>query len=160
MCGCDDGRNAYVAVVTDGRSGARPAGQDRPSTTYTGSATGSNSLAEKLRDVARTLQNESGVERMLKAIIAVAADTVPGAESASISVLRKRHVNETLAATDHLARAADQAQTDAGEGPYLGSVSERRTVRLLDMSAETRWPEFAARAREVGSGSMLVSGSS
>jgi GAF domain-containing protein len=48
-----------------------------------------------------------------------------------------------------------QAQYDTGLGPCLDAVYEQQTVRLADMTAEDRWPEFTRRATHLGVRSML-----
>jgi GAF domain-containing protein len=131
-------------------------GRGRPSTSYTGGASGWNELAEKLSALSRTLQNEADLATTLQGIVAAATDTVPGAEYASISAVRKRREVHTVAATGDLPRAIDQAQYDTGQGPCLSSLYDHRTVRLPDMSTEARWPEFATRAKDIGARSMLA----
>jgi GAF domain-containing protein len=136
-------------------NGQRP-GRGKPSTAYTGEEAGWNELAEKLGELARSMQDEKGLEHTLEAIVHAAAETVPGADEASItSVVRRREV-QTIAATSPLPRSVDQAQYETGQGPCLSSLYEGQTVRLSDMRSEPRWPEFAARASELGVGSMLA----
>ena len=142
--------------MTKGANGDRRTGRGEPSADYTGETSGWNELAEKLSDLSRTLQDTKDVEGTLKAIVRAAADTVPGVEHASISSVVKRREVRTLAATGDLPRAVDQAQYDTSQGPCLDSLYEQQTVRLPDMATETRWPEFAAQAHEVGLGSMLA----
>lgn len=143
-------------MVTEGSSSAPAADRGNPSTSYTAAATGWDELAGKLSVLARALQDETGVDATLRAIVAAATDTVPGAESASIAAVRKGREVATLVATGDLSRAVDQAQYDTGQGPGLDSLYQRRTVRLSNMAAASQWPLFAARARGIGLGSMLV----
>jgi GAF domain-containing protein len=145
-----------VPEVIESGSGARPSGRGKPSTSYTGEAAGWNVLAEQFSALSRTLQNETDVAATLQAIVVAATDTVPGVDYASISAVRKRREVITLAATGELARAVDQAQYDTGQGPCLTSLYDQQTVRLPDMSAEPRWPAFAARAHDLGARSMLA----
>ena len=126
-----------------------------PSTSDTGGTSGQNLLADQLGELARSLEAEDDVEATLLAIVHSAVGTVPGAEHASISSVKKRQEVHTLAATDQLPRAGDRAQYEAGEGPCLDSLYDQKTVRLPDMSTEQRWPEFAKRADELGTASML-----
>jgi GAF domain-containing protein len=142
--------------VTDGENGDRTTDRGKPSANYAGEASGWNELAEKLSDLSRTLHEQKNVDGTLEAIVRAATDTVPGAEHASISAVVKRREVQTLVSTGRLPRAVDQAQYDTGQGPCLDSLYEQRTVRLPDMATETRWPRFAAQAREVGLGSMLA----
>ena len=82
----------------------------KPSTAYTGQAAGWNELAEKLSDLARSMQDERGLEHTLDVIVLSAAETVPGADEASISAVSRRRAVRTIAATGALPRAVDQAQ--------------------------------------------------
>jgi GAF domain-containing protein len=146
-------------VAGNGRAGqalVRAPGRGEPSPAYEGQDSGWNELAEKLGELSRTLQEEEDVDATLAAIVSAAVHTVPGVEHASISAVAKRREVRTRAATSELAASIDQIQYDTGEGPCLDSLYENQTVRLGDMEAETRWPTFAARARERGVASMLA----
>lgn len=112
-------------------------------------------LADRLSEIARSLEDEQDVQHTLDAIVQSCVDTVPGATSASISRVRQREVT-TLASTDELARANDQAQYDTGEGPCLDSLKERSTVHLPDMASEQQWPAFTERSQALGVRSMLA----
>jgi GAF domain-containing protein len=50
----------------------------------------------------------------------------------------------------------DEAQYETGQGPCLSSLYEHQTERLSDMRDCQRWPNLAARASELGVGSMLA----
>ena len=113
-------------------------------------------LAQQLSDLARDLEHESDVEGTLVAIVHAAVGTVPGAQHVSISAIKRRRQVHTLAATSDLSTAIDVAQYETGQGPCLDALYQQLTVRLPDMAAEQRWPEFSRRARELGAGSMLA----
>src|SRR5215207_7697159 len=59
----------------------------------------------------------------------------------------------TMASTDDVAAALDEAQYDVGDGPCLTAAREERLVRIDAISADLRWPRFrrAAMARGVTS---------
>jgi GAF domain-containing protein len=106
------GSNGSVA----GDGGSR----GRPSAAYRGQDVDPNDLAETLGRLARSLQDQADVGQTLTAVVhAAAADTVPGAEEASISAVIRRREVRTLAGTGELAEAVDQAQYDTGDGPCL-----------------------------------------
>ncbi|HEY0000516.1 MAG TPA: GAF and ANTAR domain-containing protein [Actinoplanes sp.] len=105
--------------------------------------------------MARSLQSEGSFEQTLDAIVSGAAHTVPGAERAGLTAVQGRRKVSTVAATDDLVREVDRAQYETGQGPCLDAAYERRTVRLADMAAEDRWPDFSRRALELGVRSML-----
>jgi len=137
-------------------STGRERSRGRPSADYTGETGGWNVLAEKLSELARSMQDEKGLENTLTAIVHAAAETVPGADEASISAVRGRREVRTVAASGELAPAVDQAQYQTGQGPCLDSLYEHQTQRLSDMRDCQRWPKFAARASQLGVGSMLA----
>jgi GAF domain-containing protein len=115
-----------------------------------------NRLADRLASLARELQQEDDVEATLQAIADAATGAVPGATHASISAIRKRREVQTLAASGEIPRQVDQAQYDTQQGPCLDTLYDQETVRLPDLAAESRWPDFTKRASALGIGSMLA----
>jgi GAF domain-containing protein len=114
------------------------------------------SLAERLSALAQAMQAADSVQSTLDAIVQAAVVTVPGAQYASLSAVRGRREVVTVASTGELARAVDQAQYEAGEGPCLDALYHRASVRLPDLAVESRWPDFVTRARQLAVGSMLA----
>ena len=114
-----------------------------------------HALAGRLGELARTLERESDLDETLEAIVRTAAETVPGAQHASISTVRRRREVHTVAATGELPRAVDDAQYETGQGPCLDTLFEKQTERLPDVAGDKRWPDFGKRASELGAGSML-----
>ena len=112
-------------------------------------------LATMLSDVAQSLQQEPDLQETLQAIVDAAVEAIPGAQHVSVSSVTKRREVHTLATTDDLPKAVDQAQYETGQGPCLDTLYEQRTERIPDMAAEERWPAFTARAQDLGVGSML-----
>jgi GAF domain-containing protein len=131
-----------------------PEQRGQPSTQYTGRVA-RNDLAEVLGDLARTLQDEQDVDRLLNDIAVAAVDTVPGAEHAGLMVVEARRNVTTRAATAALVIQVDQAQYRTGQGPCLNAMYEQHTVRLSDMATDSRWPDFSREALASGVRSML-----
>jgi anti-anti-sigma regulatory factor len=115
----------------------------------------SNSLAQVLSDMARSLHDQDKLDDTLNAITAAAVNTVPGAEYAGLMVVHGRRRIESTAMTADLVAAVDQAQYATGEGPCLTAIDAPPIVRVTDMAHETRWPEFSRRAVQLGVLSML-----
>jgi GAF domain-containing protein len=111
---------------------------------------GQANLAEVLSDVARSLDAEQGMDEVLQAITASSVATIPGADYAGISLVKAKREIESVAATEDIVRRADQAQEEAGEGPCLDAVWEHDTFRVDDLEDEQRWPNYRARALELG----------
>ena len=109
----------------------------------------------RLGELARSLQGLDDVDATVRAIVAAAVDTVPGATCAGLSVSTRGQVS-TIVVTDEVVSRVDQAQRDTGEGPAITSLRQRRTNRVDDMATETQWPRFAVRATQAGVGSMVA----
>lgn len=112
-------------------------------------------LAVALSRIARSLEHTGDLQATLEAIVCAAIGTVPGAQHASISEVKKRREVTTPVSTGELPRQVDQAQYDAGEGPCLDVLYTRQTVHVTDMATEQRWPGFSRKASQLGVGSML-----
>ena len=130
-------------------------GQGRPSSSYTGPASGFEDLAVTLGELARSLHEQGSVDDTLHSIVTAAVGTVPGAEYAALSVIEARRTVQTRAGTADVVYRVDQVQYDTGEGPCLDALYQQHTVRLSDMAAETRWPQFTDRVAKLGIASML-----
>jgi GAF domain-containing protein len=111
-------------------------------------------LAEVLGRIARELQVGENLDETIAAIVAAAVDTVPGAEHGGISEVRGRRIEPSYT-DDPLIAQIDRAQTESGQGPCLEAAHEQKLVRVDDLTTEARWPEFTARARDLGVGSMM-----
>ncbi|MDQ4092812.1 MAG: GAF and ANTAR domain-containing protein [Actinomycetota bacterium] len=129
--------------------------QGQPSSSDEGGYQGHDQLAQQLSDIARNLHREDTLQDTLMGIVGAAVANVPGAQFAGITVVKARREVSTQAWSDEVVRDCDRAQYETGQGPCLDSVYEKQTVRLSDMHAEQRWPEFTRRATEYGIGSML-----
>jgi GAF domain-containing protein len=113
-------------------------------------------LGAVMSRVSRQLQEEHGdVEATLQAITANAVRVVPHAEECSISYVLGRSKVEPRASTSDVPREVDALQGRLGQGPCLDAVWECETVRVDDVGADERWPEFAKQASRLGVGSMM-----
>lgn len=57
---------------------------------------------------------------------------------------------ETVAPTSELLRTLDHAQQQLGQGPCVAAALNNLVVRSEDLRSESRWPQFAAAAVDVG----------
>ena len=121
-----------------------------------GDVAAAHDLGEMMSRAARALQEEHGdVEGTLDAITTLAVATVPNAEDCSISYVFARKRVEPRAATSELPGKVDALQGEIGQGPCLEAVWEQEVVRVDDVRADERWPQFAAKASDLGVGSMM-----
>jgi hypothetical protein len=115
-------------------------------------------LAERLTEVARSLQEQGSVERTLRVIVDTAPDFVEGAGHAGITALRDNRTLDSPAYTDELVLHLDRVQSEVGEGPGMTAAGRDEVLRIDDMATEERWPKFAERAAGLGVGSMIACG--
>lgn len=94
-------------------------------------------------------------DELLSGIAGLAAQLVPGAVAASLTLLEHDRVI-AAAATDDAVRAADQDQCEHDTGPALAALRARQLVHAHDLAGDQRWPAFAATALRHGLRSALA----
>ncbi|MDG9710246.1 GAF and ANTAR domain-containing protein [Streptomyces sp. DH10] len=113
--------------------------------------------AEQMALLARDLLAQDSVQATLDEIAASAVKLVEGCDAAGILAVRKGRA-VTLAACGDLAQESDRLQGELGEGPCFDLARRRdgeRLYRIADLTQpQPAWERFAARARELGVGSM------
>ena len=88
-------------------------------------------------------------------VVHLARAMVPGADEATITMVRKDRHCYSAAATSALASDFDLLQDETGEGPCLDAIWQQETVRVDDLARDPRWPVLGPRAADRGVGSML-----
>ncbi|SIR61064.1 GAF and ANTAR domain-containing protein [Williamsia sterculiae] len=113
-------------------------------------------LPARMASVARLLRQESrDSPTILRAISASAVQSIPGAEYASVTLVGDDSELASSAIVGDLAAESDRLQAELNEGPCIRAALDSDTISIERMATETRWPEFSARAAEIGIGSML-----
>lgn len=112
-------------------------------------------VATHLSDLARSIHQEPS-EIILKEVIDEAIEIIPGTDFASLSLVTQQQNIESVAPSAQLPHELDEAQSRLGQGPCLDAIYRERMIRVPDMAAETRWPEFSREAVQSGVGSMLA----
>jgi GAF domain-containing protein len=108
-------------------------------------------IAQALSTLARTLASDRSVDATLGAIVASAAQTVPGANAAGISYLEGRGRVTVRAQSDPLITDVDDLQTVAQQGPCIEVLTVGYDqVRADDLRTDPRWPQFCHGAVERG----------
>ena len=105
--------------------------------------------AAALAALARHVLEGSSLDDALCHVSQVAVDTLPGADEASVTLLRDG-VPTTFGATSGLPVAADERQYDAGRGPCLAAAEANQPVIVIDMRTEGRWPDAASGVADEG----------
>jgi hypothetical protein len=112
-------------------------------------------LARALADAARSLDEQVSLEATVRQVASLARTIVPGVDAAGLSVAGGGLLH-TAAATDDLAAAGDAAQYETAEGPCLEAAWDQHAIHIDDLTRDRRWPQFTARARHLGIGSLLA----
>jgi len=81
---------------------------------------------------------------ILARITMAAVDELPSVHHAGVTLLGKHGVIRSLAATNGHPLVLDNIQRHCGDGPSF--TADGHVTVIDDLTAETRWPEFTARA--------------
>ncbi|PRY47483.1 GAF domain-containing protein [Geodermatophilus tzadiensis] len=111
-------------------------------------------MEELLRDLARITQVGRPVGDVLTDIVQAGERGIPGAEAASVTLLRGDTAS-TAAYSGEMALHAEELEYERGHGPCLDAGRGGVVLRVDDMGSEQRWPDYAARVTEVGVRSSL-----
>jgi len=103
------------------------------------------SSCRRIAKASRALHDELDASSTMQRAVHLAAELVPVAEDACISIARKGVIVATAAWTRDHALDAEQLQFAVGDGPLLRDVWEHEVVCSSDLVAEDRWPGWVAR---------------
>lgn len=106
-------------------------------------------LAEAAREIHP--DRSEALEQTAASITSTALTLIPGATSAAITVVDRRHRTiQTLAATDDTPAALNRIQQQAQAGPCLTVLWDEPLVHAKDFRSDQRWPEYSRAAGELG----------
>lgn len=100
-------------------------------------------LTEFVRDL--QLKPPAYGDTRLTGLVRSAAESVPGAQYASLTITGPRSL-ETPSATDRYPLLLDEIQRREGEGPCLSAAWEQHTIRIDDLTVDGRWPRYQREA--------------
>jgi GAF domain-containing protein len=100
-------------------------------------------------ELARVPLVERELSDVLSDITGVALRALPGAEAASITLMRDSK-GFTAAYVGSMALDADELQYERGYGPCLDAAEGGQVLRIDDMNSEQRWPGYARAAADHG----------
>ncbi len=106
------------------------------------------------RDLSQVVLADRPLNQVLGEVTDIAARSVPGAESTSITLVRGNKAF-TAAHTGEMALAADELQYEQGHGPCMDAGRGGVLLRVDDMRTEQRWPDYVARVLPTGVRSSL-----
>lgn len=93
------------------------------------------------------------LEPMLRRLCAAAADNVPGAAFAGLTMLERDGTLSSHGVSDPTIAELDRIQAELGEGPCVDTIRQPAVTTVLvdDFAVEDgRWPRFAPAARDHG----------
>ena len=114
----------------------------------------SQSLSALHQELARVVLVDRELHEVLTEIVQTSRRAINGAEATSITLIRDER-GYTAAYDGQLAMDADELQYQRGYGPCLDAGRSGELFLVTDMSAEERWPDYAAHATALGVGSSL-----
>ena len=106
-------------------------------------------ILDALHQLSLILESEDAFDRTLATVVDLSVSTVPGCDSAGITVRIDGH-DRTAAASDHYALEIDKIQYQTSEGPCLTALESGELQHIEDVSEETRWPRFRELAADQG----------
>lgn len=92
---------------------------------------------------------------LVSQILGEAVRIVPAARDAGLIVTDPQRNLNTVFASGPAPRELDDLQIRLGTGPCLTAARKQIVVRMHDVAADTRWPEFCRAAQQRAVGSML-----
>ncbi|OBB99234.1 GAF and ANTAR domain-containing protein [Mycobacterium sp. 852002-40037_SCH5390672] len=100
-------------------------------------------LTELVRDLQQNMPADG--RPTLDALVHGAAESVPGAQHAGVTIATRRYL-DTPSATDQYPTVLDGIQERQGEGPCLSAAWDQHTIRIDDLAADARWPRYRREA--------------
>ncbi|MGV8965862.1 MAG: GAF domain-containing protein [Cellulomonas sp.] len=113
-------------------------------------------LNEQLADAARSFEAETGKQNLLDRGVAIATEIFSGCDYAGVSIVHRKGVIDTPAATNKAVRLLDELQFTLKEGPCSDAIWSGETVHAADLARDPRWPRWGPRVvADLGVASML-----
>jgi hypothetical protein len=82
------------------------------------------------------------VPALLREVIEGAAELVPGAQYAGVTVIQRRRLGETAAATHRYPVLIDEIQNRCQQGPGLSAGALQESIRVDNLVGDDRWPLY------------------
>jgi GAF domain-containing protein len=111
-------------------------------------------VQELWRELSRVVLVDRTLDEVLGDITVLAAAGIPGADAASITLIRGDRAF-TAAHHGEMALAADELQYERGYGPCMDAGRGNVVLRVDDMRQESRWPDYVSRVLDTGVRSSL-----
>ena len=102
-----------------------------------------------LAHLARIVLAEETLDSVLSKVVELTKQVIATADEVSLTLVRRGRA-ETAAYTGVMAMQADERQYGLDSGPCLDAGRGGEILLITDMRTETRWPDYAAQAVQVG----------
>jgi GAF domain-containing protein len=98
----------------------------------------------RIAEIVRALHDraEGDSDTVIAELAEHAAQEIPGAKYAGVTVTTDRKRIDTPAATHPYPLILDDIQQRHGEGPCLASAWEKKTFHIADLEKDFRWPRY------------------
>jgi GAF domain-containing protein len=106
-------------------------------------------LSKSLSRLAGVVLTEETSDAILNLVVTLARSTIKGADGAGVTIMRNDKFT-TAAHSDPIVREVDAFQYELRDGPCLSAMMEGKQTRIESTVHETRWPQFAPRAKAKG----------
>ena len=127
-----------------------------PRTAGAGTDSRASAPARAVDELASVLVDEQDLPHLLCRVAELAVRTIAHCTAASVTLVQAG-LPTTVAQTAQLALDADHAQYTSGQGPCLDAMRLQQITRFRgDEDNSTRWPHFAASARDLGVSDVLA----
>ena len=111
-------------------------------------------IAAVLRELTAQLIASDDLDDALVRLVDTTADLIEGPSWCDVTLIRAGGPTTAAASVGLPDLGEDQYRT--GEGPSIQAIRTREVVLSTDLSKDTRWPEWSARARGGGVHGVLV----
>jgi len=122
---------------------------------HVGEAQTDERLLELLGSMALELSDTGDLQETMQRVVDLAENVLEHCDGVSLMLISKGGKIETPASSSQTAYDSDMAQYETGEGPCLDAIRDHRTIMMNDLAQDDRWPDYRARALELGVRSML-----
>lgn len=112
-------------------------------------------LLERIGSIALALSEADTLQDTLQRVVDLGEDLLEHCDGVSLMLISKGGKIDTPAYSSPAAHDSDMAQYATQEGPCLDAIKDQRTVVINDLETEERWPDYRARALELGVRSMI-----
>ena len=111
-------------------------------------------IAAVLRELTAQLIASDDLDDALVRLVDTTTDLIEGPSWCGVTLIRAGGPSTAAASEGLPDLGEDQYRT--GEGPSIQAIRTREVVLSADLSKDTRWPEWSARARDGGVHGVLV----